>query len=72
MDYCGLSLCTIMACMDYCYGLYELLLWTIWTTMDSMDIIELYGYLVCLRIWFEMNMVYICRCYIFISYLCKD
>ena len=33
---CGLSLWTIVYCMDYYYGLYELL-WTLWTIMNSMD-----------------------------------
>ena len=42
MDYygvCGLLLRTIVDCMDYYYGLYGLLLllWTLWTVMNSMD-----------------------------------
>jgi hypothetical protein len=62
IDYCGLSLCTIMDCMHLYYGLYGLLLWTIWTTIDFMDYYELYGLLVCTCIWFEMNVVSICSC----------
>jgi hypothetical protein len=47
-----------MDCMHYYYGLYALLLWTVWTIIDFNY--GLCALLICSWIWFEMNVVDIC------------